>query len=94
MIMPENLSSNETSQREAASHERILIFPIMYRQKEKERCRLPRGRQANSNIVRGRRRRTKRKETAGKRGRNGRRKKTTKEIPESDLEKVIKKFVR
>ena len=41
-------------------------FPDHVQTKEKERCRLPRGRQANSNIVGGRRRRTKRKEMAGK----------------------------
>lgn len=41
-------------------------FPHHVQTKEKERCRLPRGRQANSNIVGGRRRRTKRKEMAGK----------------------------
>jgi hypothetical protein len=42
MIMPENPSLKEMFQREAASHERILISPIMYRQKRK-RCRVPEG---------------------------------------------------
>ena len=68
-------------------------FPHHVQTKEKERCRLPRGRQANSNIVGGRRRRTKRKEMAGKRGRNGRRTRRPRRSL-SDLEKVIKKVVR
>jgi hypothetical protein len=35
MIMPENPSSKEMFQREAASHERILIFPHHVQTKEK-----------------------------------------------------------
>ena len=65
MIMPENPSSNETFQREAASHERIPIFPIMYRQKRKRDVDTSRGRQANSNIVGGRRRKKKKEMARG-----------------------------